>query len=131
MQNSVAEGRFEVSTPLQDSRTEEGTTLSRLGLDKVFRGGLEGESHGEMLAAGVESGSGVYVAIERVKGKLGGRQGGFVLYHLGTRTSDEQALSVRILPDSGTGELAGISGELQIEISGEEHRYRLTYLISE
>lgn len=131
MKSGAAEGRFDVSTPVQDSKTEEGTTLSRLGLAKTFHGDLEATSHGEMLAAGVESGSGVYVAIERVTGKLGGRRGGFVLYHLGTRTKDEQGLSVQILTDSGTGELAGISGELKIEISGDEHRYRLTYQIPE
>ena len=39
----------------------------------------------------------------------------------------EAALTVTIVPDSGTGELAGISGTLEIDNDEEKHSYVLEY----
>src|SRR2546421_105937 len=70
-----------------------------------------------------------YVALERVKGTLRGKTGGFVLYHVGTMTPAETILTVKILNDSGTGDLKGISGTMTIRVEGGKHFYDLDYSV--
>ena len=83
-----------------------------------------------MLSAGTPvKGSAGYVALERVTGRLQGRTGGFVLQHSGTMTRGVPALVIAVVPDSGTGDLRGIAGQLAIEITNGEHRYVLDYAI--
>jgi Protein of unknown function (DUF3224) len=69
----------------------------------------------------VETSAG-YVAVERITGSLDGRQGSFVVLHVGMARSGDSSLEVLIVPDSGTGELAGITGSMRIsEIAGGHH----------
>lgn len=120
-----AKGEFTVSLkPV----SVEGETPARFSIDKIFSGDLTGNSEGQMMAGGVEeNGARVYVALETVTGALQGRKGGFILAHRGTMAKDGQSLSVIIVPDSGMGELAGISGELEIKIEDGRHLYVLDY----
>ena len=99
-----------------------------MSLHKVFEGDLAGEAHGQMLAAmtGV-AGSAAYVALDRFEGSLDGRHGGFSLQHRGVMDRGAPDLSVTIVPDSGTGELEGISGSLGIRIENGAHFYDLDY----
>ena len=99
---------------------------------KQFRGGLEAASKGEMITGmtGVKGSAG-YVAIERVSGTLNGRKGAFTLQHNGTLTRGAPTLSVTVVPDSGTGELAGLSGKMTIDIAGGHHAYSFEYSLSE
>jgi len=61
---------------------------------------------------------------------LGGRSGGFVLQHTGTMNRGEPSLSITVVPDSGTGELAGLSGRLGIDIrEGGAHFYDFEYAL--
>ena len=86
-----------------------------MSIDKRFHGDLEGASQGEMLSfmTGTK-GSAAYVAgIEKVTGTLGGRKGTFVLAHNGTMNRGAPELRVAVVPDSGTGELTGISGHVE------------------
>lgn len=114
---SRASGTFEVrlSPQGQDDNTpvkgSEQITLGRMTIDKQFHGDLEGASSGQMLTAGtpVKDSAG-YVAIERVSGILDGRKGSFVLQHTGTMTRGVPQLSVTVVPDSGTDQLTGLSG---------------------
>ena len=126
-----ASGPFDVTVkPVAQSEHEGGTTLGRYSLEKTWHGDLEGTSHGEMLTAGTAvPGSAGYVAIERVAGTLAGRRGTFALQHLAWMAHGEQELIIRIVPDSGTGALAGIAGTLRIEIEGKKHSYRLEYTL--
>lgn len=127
-------GEFEVKVIPQkaDNAEAEKAGLGRMSIDKQFHGALEAASAGEMLSVMSEvKGSGVYVAIEKVTGKLEGRSGSFVLHHRGTMTRGVPELSVRVAPDSGTGELAGISGEMTIEVTGGKHLYEFEYLLGE
>jgi len=125
-----ASGPFDVKlAPLGNDASADGLTLSRFSLDKQFRGDLEGTSKGEMLAAGTPvKGSAGYVAVERVTGVLHGRSGSFVLQHSGTMANGSQQLLISVVPDSGTGELEGLSGTMEIVIApGGAHSYELTY----
>ena len=124
-----ATGTFEVGlTPREGDAPPAG--IDGLSMEKRFRGGLDARSEGEMLARrDGESGAAVYVAIERVTGTLEGRSGSFLLAHRGTMTGDEQRLSVTVVPGSGTGQLAGLAGTMDIRIDGSEHHYVFEYTL--
>ncbi len=99
-------------------------------MEKQFHGDLEATSKGEMLSAGGSvKGSAGYVAIERVSGTLHGRAGTFVLQHSGVMTRGAPGLTVSVVPDSGTGELAGLAGTMSIVIAEGKHSYELTYTL--
>ena len=125
-----ATGTFEVKlAPLAEDKGE-GSTLGRMSLDKQFHGDLEATSKGEMLTAMTEvKGSAGYVAIERVSGALQGRKGSFVIQHGGTMTRGAPSLSITVVPDSGTGELAGIAGTMANVIADGTHSYDFEYTL--
>ena len=128
-----ASGTFEVKITPQAAPDEvEGTTLGRMALDKRFHGDLDAASRGEMLATrtGVDGSAG-YVALERVTGSLHGRTGSFSLQHSGTMDRGTPQLSVTVVPDSGTGELAGLAGTMAILVEGGEHSYGFEYTLPE
>ena len=128
-----ARGTFEVKLkPLTAYDDTEGTTAGRMSIDKEFSGGLVATSKGEMLMAGTATnGSAGYVAIETVKGTLNGRKGTFVLQHSGTMNRNVPSLTITVVPDSGTGELAGLSGTMSIDIHDGKHFYEFDYTITE
>lgn len=120
-----ARGTFEVKIVPGENP---GAVAGHMSFDKQFHGDLEGTSKGEMLTAMTAvTGSAGYVAIERVTGTLEGRSGSFVLQHSGTMTRGAQQLTVTVVPDSGTDQLTGISGKLEIKIEGGKHYYDLEY----
>jgi len=127
-----ASGTFEVKlSPQALHHQTEDKTLARMSIDKQFHGDLEATSQGEMLSAGTAvQGSAGYVAIERVTGKLKGRSGTFVLQHSGTMTRGTPQLSITVVPDSGTGELAGLAGTMTIDIADGKHSYTFEYTLA-
>ena len=126
-----ASGTFEVKLAPQAPDAEADTTLGRLSIDKQFHGDLEGTSRGQMLTAGTDvEGSAGYVAMERVSGTLHGRRGTFALQHSGTMTRGAPSLAIRVVPDSGTGELAGLSGSMSITIVEGKHSYDFEYALA-
>jgi hypothetical protein len=128
-----ATGPFEVKiTPLEPAFKFEENPLSRMSLDKQFHGDLEAISKGEMLAAGSPvTGSGGYVAIERVSGTLHGRSGTFIIQHNATMSHGAYQLNVIVVPDSGTNQLLGLSGKMDIIIKEGKHSYDLAYTLPE
>ena len=124
-----ATGPFEVKiTPLEPANKTEDNSLGRMLLEKQFHGDLEASSKGEMLTAGsVAKGSGGYVAIEKVSGTLNGKTGTFILQHDATMDHGTPHLNIVVVPDSGTGELAGITGTLNIIIESGKHSYDFAY----
>jgi hypothetical protein len=71
------------------------------------------------------------VAIERVTGTLHGRSGAFALQHSGTMTRGVPQLSVTVVPDSGTGQLVGLTGTMIINIADGKHSYEFEYTLPE
>jgi hypothetical protein len=128
--NYHASGTFDVTLNPQPATGDWG--LGRLTIDKQFHGALTATSAGEMLSAmtGVE-GSAAYVALERVSGTLGGRRGAFVLQHTGVMTRGVGQLTVAVVPDSGSGALTGLAGQLTIRIEGGAHYYEFEYTLEE
>lgn len=114
-----ASGPFDVKiTPQKpDSEVAEDAKIGRMTIDKQFHGDLEATSKGEMLATQTEvEGSAGYVAMERVTGTLHGREGTFVLQHSATMNRGVPDLSIAVVPDSGTGELKGLIGKMNIVV---------------
>jgi hypothetical protein len=102
----------------------------RMSLEKTFEGDLAGTGTGEMLAVMTGTpGSAGYVAIERVTGTLDGRTGSFVLQHSSVMDRGVPTQSIQVVPDSGTGEIAGLRGSFVIAIDGKEHRYVFEYTL--
>ena len=126
-------GTFEVKlSPQPPEDRAEGASIGRLLIDKRFLGELEATSQGQMLASrSAFEGSAGYVAIEKVNGTLKGRSGSFVLQHSGTMNRGAPSLSIAVVPDSGTGELEGLSGTMTIEIADGVHSYEFEYSIDE
>jgi hypothetical protein len=124
-----AAGTFEITMNPHPPYDATGTViLNRISISKVFHGDLEAMSTVEMLSAMPPvKGSAGYVALEHVRGKLRGRLGGFVLQHSGTMTRGKPELKVSVVPDTGTGELEGLSGLMVIEIVDGQHRYAFDY----
>jgi hypothetical protein len=124
-----ATGSFEVSLqPLPNTEVTADNQFGRLLLNKTFSGDLTATARGQMLSAMTTvKGSAGYVAIDHVTGELDGHKGSFVLQHSGSMNRGAQSLSIMVVPDSGTGELGGISGTLSINIIDGKHFYDFIY----
>lgn len=123
-----ASGTFDVDlTPVAAPDGSPGF-FGRMRIDKQFSGDLSGASEGLMLAVRtVIDGSAGYVAMEKVTGSLAGRTGTFVLQHDGLMARGAPDLQIRVVPDSGTGDLTGLTGSMSIEIEDGRHSYVLEY----
>lgn len=109
---------------------QDGLKLNRNVVRKEFSGEMVGASKMEMISAMTATpGSAGYVAIEHFTGSVGGRTGSFVLQHSGVMERGDARLTVTIVPDSGAGELADISGTLEIHNDEGQHSYVLHYEI--
>jgi len=126
-----ATGEFVVSmTPDDPEAAEAGLGLASYRLSKVFTGGMIGSARGQMLTGGPEGSqdTGTYVAIERFVGSLDGQEGAFLLAHRGDMTPDGYTLTISVVPNSGTGALAGIEGEFALTVGPDgAHHYDLAY----
>lgn len=121
-----ATGTFQVQMAPQETAA----AIGRMSLDKQFHGDLEATGKGEMLAvqSGVQGSAG-YVALEQVTGTLHGRTGTFYLQHTGTMDRGTPSLSITVVPDTGTGELVGLTGRLNIIIESGKHAYEFDYTL--
>lgn len=121
----IAKGTFEVKLP------DISTPVDNMGakeIRKTFIGDMDGQSHGQMLMImGNQQGSAGYVAMEWFTGKLAGKSGKFALQHKGVMDRGATSLSVSIIPDTGTVDLTGITGRMQIDIQDGKHLYSLKY----
>lgn len=122
-------GTFEVTMSGEPPYSDlAGVTLGRASLSKVFSGPLSATSQVSMLASRTPIASSAgYVALERIEGTLEGKSGSFVVVHLGLMNRGEGTLTIRVVPDSGTGELQGIEGSMDVVIASGVHHYVLDY----
>ncbi len=126
---NMVSGEFEVKiVPVDSGDSQIGMML----LDKSYHGDLSATGKGRMLT-GMTSvkGSAAYVAIERIDGELKGKRGTFLIQHSGTMTKDKQSLIIRVVPDSGTGDLEGLDGTMEIRIVERKHFYDFRYSMPE
>jgi hypothetical protein len=118
-----ANGAFDVKiSPLTLSEQSADPKLGRMAIEKQYHGDLEAAAKGEMLTAQSEmKDSGVYVAVERVTGTLNGKRGSFAMYHSGIMNRGKPELTITVVPDSGTEELQGLTGTMNIKIDNGKH----------
>jgi Protein of unknown function (DUF3224) len=122
----TARGTFEVTVTPQEA--DDG--IGRFALAKTWHGDLAGPGHGLMLSAGDPAqGAAGYVALEVVEGTLHGRPGSLAFQQLGVMHDGGQELRYDVVPGSGTGDLAGITGTLALTIDDSGHSYVLTYTL--
>lgn len=88
---------------------------------------ISGTSKVNMLPADSTPGSAGYVAIELLKANLAGLEGEFALQHFGLMSAEGQSLQLLVVPDSGTDELKGLSGRMDIRIEAGVHYYDFEY----
>lgn len=123
-------GTFVVTlAPLETyHQANDGNSLARLSIDKTFQGDLAATSRGEMLSSRspVEGAAG-YVAIEHVTGTLNGNSGTFVLQHYGVMSAAGMQLTLEVVPGSGTAELVGLSGTMNIRQEDGQHYYDFSF----
>lgn len=125
--SNQATGTFAVKLNPKDQGPE--AVVGGMTIDKQFKGDLEGTSKGQMLMASSESekGSAGYVAIEKVTGTLNGRRGTFYLQHNATMNRGVGELNIIVIPDTGTDQLAGLHGKMNIIIADGQHSYEFDY----
>ena len=125
-----ASGAFDVKLTPKDMGA--GAPVGGMTIDKEFHGDLAGTSQGQMLmasSASVKDSAG-YVAIEKVTGTLNGRRGSFYLQHSGTMTRGAGELTITVIPDTGTDQLVGLTGRMNIIIApGGKHSYEFDYTL--
>lgn len=125
-----AKGEFQIQFEPQvpSFKGSNDVRIGRMSIRKKYVGLLEGLSVGEMLSATspIEGHAG-YIALEQISGSLDGRKGSFVVQHFGLKHPQAQDHRVEIVPGSGTGELLGLRGAMQIRVEGSKHYYELNY----
>lgn len=128
-----AKGEFDVTrTPQGELEIGGGLRIGHMRFDKRFHGPLSATSVVHMLAAMAPvPGSGAYVAIERIEGTLDGRQGSFLTQHNGVMERGTPSLQLTVVPDTGTGDLAGLRGRIAIDIVDGKHFYTFDYTLDE
>lgn len=135
--NAKIVSRFEVTswnaTPYGEAG--EGPLLSEAQVVKRYHGELDAEGRARVLmcragADGSLANAG-YIASEQVAGSLDGRKGTFVLQHWGIAEEGAPPRTAgHIVPGSGTGDLAGLSGTVDIRVDEDgTHTLSLNYRI--
>ena len=96
--------------------------------DKVFSDpALLGTSVVHMVSVVGGDGPLAYVALERVEAALDGVDGAFVLQHVGAITAGVPTLALQVVPGSGTGRLAELTGTGTIEHAADGAFLTLSY----
>ncbi len=112
------------------SQPEGAGGVARVSLDKTYTGALTATGQGEMIShVTATPGSAAYSAIERIEGSLDGKFGSFMIQHRGVMDRASPALEIAIVPDSGTGALTGLTGQMGIRIENGQHFYDLEYML--
>jgi Protein of unknown function (DUF3224) len=85
--------------------------LMEIWLSETFDGDIDAQSTVRALQVRRDDRSACMVSLQRVTGRLGGRQGSFVLQ--GSEIVDDGRITATwfVVPHSGTGELIGLRGE--------------------
>lgn len=115
-----AAGTFEITKWDEPTYHEsgDGAKMTSAHVSYFYHGDIEGESIMEYLMSYRPDGTGVYVGLERIAGRIGERAGSLVLQHTGTFASDGVTGTYTVMPDSGMGELRGIHGAGTLSVSG-------------
>jgi Protein of unknown function (DUF3224) len=87
--------------------------LTRASVGRTYSGDIDGESVTEWAMAYRLDETATFVGIERIRGRIAGRDGSLVLQHVGEFRDGAARAALTVVADSGSGELTGVSGEGQ------------------
>jgi hypothetical protein len=127
----TVKGSFQVkSSPLENDSTTQEIGAMRMKFDKSFEGSLSAKSIVSMMGIMDRStGSGAYVAIEKIEGELENKKGSFCMAHSSSMNQGVPQQSITVIPGTGTDELKNISGTMIIDIIDGNHFYTFQYQI--
>lgn len=115
----------------QGAALADGPGVRRVLIRRTYRGGLDGAGVVELQTCITGETAFGYAGVELFEGHLGDRAGGFAFVHIGRRQGDRLETIGYIVPGSGSGDLAGISGEIAIGMADAGHEFGLTYSLPE
>lgn len=124
-----AKGEFKISIGYEDPyRAWEPGKLTRAGGDQEFSGAISGKGHVEWLMCYGADGAAAYVGLQEIDGTLDGHTGAFVLSATGHFDGKRSEGTWTVVPGSGRGELAGITGSGGFKAGpGPQATYQLSY----
>lgn len=125
-----AEGKFTVTSWDESTYAELAgeAKLTKARMTFAWTGDLQAESTSDTLMCYRADGTAVYTGLERIVGELGGRSGSFVLLASGAYAGGEARTTWHVIDGSGTGDLAGLSGEgMAVAASGPGGTFSLDY----
>ena len=127
-----ATGTFDVEVGSLGPVYKDDPSIARFSLDKQYHGALAGTSKGEMLSSGNPASDAGAVAMEKVSGQLDGHSGTFVLQHHAMMVGGKpQHWAITVVPGSGTRDLKGLTGTMQIIVESGKHSYVFDYSLPE
>ena len=85
--------------------------MTRASVDKTFTGDIDGEGHVEYVMMYRSDGTAAFVGLERITGRIAGKNGSFVLQRTGVFEDGQAKESYSVVTGSGTGELCSLRGE--------------------
>jgi hypothetical protein len=97
---------------------EGGRKLTRVQATFVYTGDLEGEGTVEYLMAYSPDGTGSFVGLERIVGRLDDRPGSFVAQHTGTFDPKSVTTHWEFIPGLGAEALTGLTGSGELKLEG-------------
>jgi hypothetical protein len=129
MSSQLIVARFEISSWDEAQLPGvEGDWASGAKMKKTFSGEVSGSSQGLFISSGKDEGSRGYIATERVTLTFpDGRSGSLTVQHGGLEASPESWFG-HIVPGSGTGDFAGLSGSAAI--SHDDQGAYFTFVLS-
>ena len=93
------------------SEGEDLPKMTRASVDKTFTGDIDGDGHVEYVMMYRSDGTAAFVGLERITGRIAGRNGSFVLQRTGVFEDGQAKESYSVVAGSGTGELRSLRGE--------------------
>jgi len=103
-----------------------GPKLTRASVLYEFDGEMSGEGRLEYLMTYLPDTTAAFVGYQRFVGRLGSRQGSFIFQHAGRFADGVASDTWRVLAGSGTGDLAGLRGQVDFS-AGHQDRYEIIF----
>ena len=119
-----ANGTFEIQLTAQSDTV---FPAGRMTINKKYKGDMVGSGKGQMISKRTQDGPAVYFAVEEFKGAVNGIEGAFTLVHRGYMAKDTKILDIEVLAGSASGDLAGISGTMNVTQDAGIHTYEFAF----
>jgi Protein of unknown function (DUF3224) len=130
---TTATGSFEITGGNEDAYDEaDDLRFTHASGQQSFTGGIEADGSVHWLMVYRPDKTAQFVGLQRISGTLDGRRGSFVLAAEGDHDGSTSRIRWRVVDGSGSGELAGITGEGTMDApGGPGGTYRLDYTLGD